>query len=163
MSERDQRPWWYRWIIQPIKNQLTQGTTPEKLGWTIGAAIALGIFPILGSTTALCFFAAYLFRLNQPVMYVFKTLIYPLHLSLILVFIRYGQKMHGAELIRFSVPQLLERFLNDPMQFAKDFGLAAWHGITAWMLVAPFLVLAGRLIATPILQTAQNQWKARLS
>jgi len=154
-------PWYHRWIIQPVKNQLTRGISPEKLGWTIGAGLALGIFPIMGSTTLITAAAAWAFKLNQPVIHIFKTLVYPLHLALILVFIRLGERMHGAELIKFSIPQLLERFKDDPLQFAQDFGLAAWHGITAWMLVAPFILVGGRLIATPILEKMKSYKEAR--
>jgi uncharacterized protein (DUF2062 family) len=145
-------PWWQRWIVLPVKKQLTQGITPEKLGWTIGAGLAAGIFPILGSTSILAFLVALVFRLNQPVIHIFSTMMYPVHLATILVFIRIGQKMHGVELIRFSIPELFARFTEDWLQFAKDFSLAAWHGITAWLIVTPFIVIGARLIATPILR-----------
>lgn len=39
--------WWRRWFVQPITKQLTQGITPEKLGWTIASGVVLGIFPIM--------------------------------------------------------------------------------------------------------------------
>ena len=145
-------PWWQRWIVLPVKKQLTQGITPEKLGWTIGAGLAAGIFPILGSTSILAFFVALVFRLNQPVIHIFSTMMYPVHLATILVFIRLGQKMHGVELIRFSIPELFARFKEDWLQFAKDFGLAAWHGITVWLIAAPVILVSARLIATPVLR-----------
>lgn len=136
----------------PLKNQLTQGITPEKLGWTVGAGLAAGVFPILGSTSILAFFVALVFRLNQPVIHIFSTMMYPVHLATILVFIRLGQMMYGVELIRFSIPELFARFTEDWLQFAKDFGLAAWHGITVWLMVAPVIVIGARLISTPILR-----------
>jgi len=145
------RPRWRRWIIDPVKTQLTRGITPHKLGWTIAAAVTLGIFPIMGTTSLVCFIFGAVFKLNQPVLHTFKTLVYPLHLALILVFIRLGQRLHGVPLLALSIPQMLNRFQADPMQFARDFGLAAWHGITAWMLVAPILAIAVKFTITPIL------------
>ena len=145
------RPRWKRWLIDPVKAQLTRGITPHKLGWTIAAAITLGIFPVMGTTSLVCFIFGAAFKLNQPVLHTFKTLAYPLHLALILVFIRLGQRLHGVPLLTLSIPQMLTRFQADPMQFARDFGLAAWHGITAWMLVAPLLAVAIKFTITPIL------------
>ncbi len=145
------RPRWKRWLIDPVKSQLTRGITPDKLGWTIAAAVTVGIFPIMGSTTLVGFLVAAAFKLNQPVLHAFKTLVYPLHLALILVFIRLGQRLHGVPLLTLSIPQMLVRFQEDPMQFVRDFGMAAWHGVTAWMLVAPFLALAIKFSVTPIL------------
>lgn len=145
------RPRWRRWFIDPVKTQLTRGITPHKLGWTIAAAVTLGIFPIMGTTSIVGFIFAAAFKLNQPVLHAFKTLVYPLHLALILVFIRLGQRLHGVPLLTLSIPQMLVRFQDDPMQFARDFGLAAWHGVTAWMLVAPFLAVAIKYSITPIL------------
>lgn len=145
------RPRWRRWLVDPVKAQLTRGITPHKLGWTIAAAFTLGIFPIMGTTSLVCFIFGAAFKLNQPVLHTFKTLAYPLHLALILVFIRLGQRLHGVPLLALSIPQMLTRFQADPMQFARDFGLAAWHGITAWMLVAPVLAVAIKLAITPIL------------
>ncbi len=149
--------WWRRWIVRPVMNQLTQGISPDKLGWTISAAVVLGIFPIMGTTTLVCFLGGWIFRLNQPVLHVFKSLVYPLHLVLILVFIRLGQKLHGVPLLTLSIPQMLTRFNEDPVRFARDFGLAAWHGISAWMIVAPLLAIAVKLLATPLLRKAAEK------
>lgn len=140
-----------RWIVDPVKAQLTRGITPDKLGWTIAAAVTLGIFPIMGTTSIVCFVFGAAFRLNQPVLHVFKTVVYPLHLALILVFIRLGQRLHGVPLLALSIPQMLVRFQEDPGQFARDFGLAAWHGVTAWLLVAPVLALLVKFTITPFL------------
>ena len=120
-----------RWIIQPIVKQLKQGTSPERLSWSVSLGITLGIFPIMGSTSIMCFIFGWLFKLNQPVLHLFKTLTYPIHLPLILIFIRLGQKMHGVPLLSLSIPELLGQFKDSPLQFAKDFGIAALHGIEA--------------------------------
>lgn len=145
------RPRWKRWIIDPLKNQLTRGITPDKLGWTIAAAVTLGIFPIMGTTSLICFLCGAAFKLNQPVLHVFKTLVYPLHLALILIFIRAGQWLHGDPLLTLSIPQMLGRFQQDPMQFAREFSLAAWRGITAWLIVAPLLAVIVKYSVTPFI------------
>ena len=141
-----------RWLVGPVIAQLSRGTSPERLAWTIALGIVLGVFPIMGTTTLVCLSAGWLLRLNQPVLHVFRSVVYPLHLALILVFIRIGERMHGVPLIQFSIPQLLSRFKDDPLQFARDFGLAAWHGVTAWLLVAPVAAVLIKFAVLPLLR-----------
>lgn len=142
----------HRWVIRPIANQLRQGTTPEKLSWSVSLGLTLGIFPIMGSTSLVCFIVGHLLRLNQPVLHLFKTFTYPFHLALILVFIRFGQLLNGVPPIPFSISQLLSRFKDDPAQFASDFGIAALHGIEAWAITASFLIPLLYFISLPILR-----------
>lgn len=130
----------HRWIIQPIAKQLKQGTSPQRLSWSVSLGITLGIFPIMGSTTLVCLLFGWLLKLNQPVLHLFKTLTYPLHLALILVFIRLGQYLNGAPLLTLSIPEMLGQFKDDPMQFARDFGMAALYGVEAWLLCSLALI-----------------------
>jgi len=141
-----------RWIIEPIINQLKRGISPEKLSWTIALGITLGIFPIMGSTSLVCFIAGYFLKLNQAILHLFKTLTYPLHLALILVFIRLGQHLNGVPPIKFSIPQMVIQFKDNPAQFARDFGLAAWYGIEAWAIAALVLIPVLRIISLPLLK-----------
>lgn len=145
------KSWWRRWLLNPVIEQLTVGISPERIAWTIALGVVLGVFPIMGSTTLVCLLAGWLLRLNQPVLHVFKTLVYPLHLALILVFIRLGERLYGVPLISFSIPQLIVRFREDPLQFARDFGMAAWHGVSAWLLIAPVAALLIKLAVMPML------------
>lgn len=144
-------PWWRRWFVTPIVNQLTQGSSPVKLAWTIALGVVLGVFPIMGSTSLVCLLVGWLLKLNQPVLHIFKTAVYPLHLALILVFIRLGEQLHGVPLISFSIPELVAKFNADPLQFARDFGMAAWHGVTAWLLIAPVAAVLIRISVLPFL------------
>jgi uncharacterized protein (DUF2062 family) len=144
--------WWRRRLLAPVIAQMTRGVSSERIAWTIALGLVLGVFPILGSTTLICLFAGWVLRLNQPILFVFKTLVYPLHLALILVFIHLGERLHGVPLIRFSIPQLLEKFQTDPMRFVHDFGLAAWHGVSAWLLIAPFAIFLIKMATLPALK-----------
>lgn len=141
-----------RWIVNPILDQLKRGITPEKLSWTIALGVTLGIFPIMGSTSLVCLIAGYFLKLNQAILHLFKTLTYPLHLALILVFIHLGQHLNGVPPIRFSIPQLLTRFKDDPAQFGRDFGMAALYGIEAWAIAAIFLIPILYFTSLPILR-----------
>lgn len=154
---------WRRWLIAPIKAQLMQGMTVERVSWTIALGVVLGVFPIMGSTTLVCLLAGWVLNLNQALLHVFKTAVYPLHLALILVFIRLGERIYGAPLIAFSIPQLLARFKQDPLQFARDFGMAAWHGVSAWLLIAPLAALLIKMAVIPVVSRLAAKHKEVLS
>jgi uncharacterized protein (DUF2062 family) len=155
IAEATRSPWrsrLRRWIVNPILEQLKRGITPEKLSWTIALGFTLGIFPIMGSTSVVCLIAGYFLKLNQAILHLFKSLTYPLHLALILVFIRLGQHLNGVELIKFSIPQMMGQFKDDPAQFARDFGMAALYGIEAWAIAAIFLIPLLRYASLPLLR-----------
>ncbi len=145
------RSWWRRWLLAPVLAQLTQGISANRMAWTIALGIVLGVFPIMGSTTLVCLLVGYLLRLNQPVLHVFKTAVYPLHLALILVFIHLGERLFGVPSLAFSIPELLAKFKDDPLQFAKDFGMAAFHGVVAWAVIAPVAAVLIKMSILPML------------
>jgi len=153
--------WWRRWPLAPVVAQLTGGVSLDKTAWTIAMGMVLGIFPVMGTTTLVCLLIGWLCKLNQPVLHVFRAIVYPLHLLLILVFIRLGERLHGAPLISFSIPQLIRKFEESPLQFTSDFGMAAWHGVSAWLLVAPVAAVIIKMAAMPVLRRLSVSLKRR--
>ena len=113
----------------------------EKIALTMAISPVVSAFPILGTTNLLSIIVGSILRLNLPFLLLFKTIFYPLHIGLILVFIRIGETMNGAPHIPFSIPQLLVKFKDDPMQFAKDFGMTALYGVEAWVLITPWFII----------------------
>ncbi len=154
-------PWWKRWFIHPILKQLTQGISAEKLAWTIAIGCGLGIFPIMGTTSLICFIAAAALGLNQPVIQIVCHSLWPAHLALILPFIKLGQWIHGAPPIHSSIPTLLKEFFAHPWQFFQDYWLTAWHAIVAWLLLALPLIFLTRLIILPVLRAAALRLEKR--
>jgi uncharacterized protein (DUF2062 family) len=133
---------WRRRVVAPIVAQLTQGVTPEKIAFTLALGIALGVFPILGSTTALCAIAGVLVKLNQPIIQSVNYLVYPLQLILLIPFYRAGEQLLGRAPIPLSIPMLLDRFQANTGQFLKDFGMVGVGGILVWFIVAPAAIAA---------------------
>ncbi len=157
----DKEPLWRRWFVNPVVKQLTNGISPEKIAWSISLGLVLGVFPIMGSTTLVCFVVGWIFKLNQPVLQIFNSAMYPLHLALILVFIRLGQQLFGVPLLSFSIPELVEKFNASPLQFARDFGMAAVHGVSAWLLVAPFAAILIKMAVMPLVRTLASSISKR--
>jgi len=133
----EHQSFWRRRIVAPIVGQLVQGVTPQKIALTIALGLVLGIFPILGSTTALCALAGIFLRLNQPIIQLVNYLGYPLQLALLIPFYRAGEHLLGREPIPLSIPLLFDRFAADFWQFLRDFGMIAVGGILVWLIAAP--------------------------
>ncbi|MBI4217606.1 MAG: DUF2062 domain-containing protein [Elusimicrobia bacterium] len=139
-------------IAVPILNQIKHGITPEKIALSIALGTTLGLFPILGASTFLCFLAGILFKLNQPTLQLVNYCVYPLQIPLILFFIRIGEKILSAKPLPYSLVQLQKFFAEDPMGFLRDFSFAGFCGIVGWALFAPFLLIALYKSLLPIIQ-----------
>jgi len=131
-----------RRVIAPITNQLKQGITPERVALTLALGLTLSVFPILGATTLLCTGAAFLLRLNQPIIQLVNYLAYPLQIVLLIPFYRAGEWLLGLQPVALSVSLLLARFRADVGQFFRDFSLIALGGILVWLLLAPPVMAA---------------------
>jgi uncharacterized protein (DUF2062 family) len=159
ITEKTRESWWRRWLVKPVLSQLTAGISSERIAWTISAGMVLGIFPIMGTPTLVCLLTGWVFKLNQPIMQVFKELVYPLHLALILVFIRLGEFLFDVPLTSFSVSELLFKFKADPLKFVYDFGMAGCYGIFAWLLIAPIALLMIKVSVMPIIQRLEKSFQ----
>lgn len=145
---------WRRRIVTPVLDQLRQGVSPDQLALTIALGLALGAFPLLGTTTLLCGIAAWALRLNQPVIQIVNYVAYPLQLAALIPFYRAGSDLFGIPHIPLSIPFILERFSADIPQFFADFTMIALRGILVWLLVAPIAAAAIYFIVRPILRRA---------
>lgn len=143
---------WRRWVVKPVVTQLTQGTSPSKIAQAIAFGVTTGIFPLLGTTTLLSLAVGIPLRLNQPVLHVFRELSYPIHLATLLLFMRAGETLFGAEPVPLSIPMLTERFFADPLQFIAEFGVIGLHGVVVWLLVAPLLLAAIYFVSLPLIE-----------
>ena len=82
-------------------------------------------------------------RMNQPVLQTLNQLLTPVHLLMILVYVRAGEWMWGATEDRFTVPELVHTFHEASFTaFLERFGQAGLHAFTAWLVTAPLLFAA---------------------
>lgn len=141
-----------RRIVAPILAQLKQGITPEKIALTLALGSVLGVFPIIGATTALCALVAWRLKLNQPIIQLTNYLLYPVHLLLLLPFYRAGETLfRQPHLPIFSIGELVHRFKASPLDFLADYGMVGLHGVVVWGLLAvPAAALIYILLRGPI-------------
>jgi uncharacterized protein (DUF2062 family) len=146
------KSFWRRRVLDVIVGQLKQGITPQKISLTLALGVTLGIFPILGATTLLCFVAGLCLKLNQPIIQMVNYLMYALQLVLILFFVRVGEFLMHATPVSFSIPELFRKFHESPREFFREFGMTGVHGIVGWLLMAPFVAALLYFILLPLMK-----------
>ena len=154
MRERLKRHVW-----TPILVQVKQGLSPHGLAWSVALGLALGLFPVLGATTLLCFLAALVLRLNQPVMQAVNYLAYPLQLLLLIPFIRLGERIFGAPRLPLSLFMILQAMKADLRGAMKFLRTSLWHASVAWTLVALPSAFLLAFLLTLIFRRLAPRWK----
>ena len=142
-----------RKVIQPIIAMLKQGIAPERIALSMAFGVALGVFPALGVTTLLCAVAALVLRLNLPAIQLVNYVVYPLQLALLIPFMKLGGWLFGAPRIGLSAPQVVELLQRDIGNAITQLWIFTLHGVAAWLLVSPVIVLVIYMSLTPILRT----------
>lgn len=143
-----------RRVVRPIVELLRQGVTPEKLALSLALGVALGVFPVLGTTTALCALVAFIWRLNLPAIQIVNYFVYPAQIALLIPFFRLGEKMFGAPQLPLSVPQLLAMVHASFWAATRFLWTTIWHAALAWCLIAPVFVGLAYVLLVPLLQRA---------
>lgn len=133
---------WQRRLVAPLRTQLTQGVTPDRLALTFAVGTACSLLPFFGLTTLFNLVVGLRLRLNQPILQAVNYLLSPVQLALILVYVRAGEWIWRADPVPLSIPTLVAAFRADPWAFLEGFGLTGVHAATAWLLSVPVIVAA---------------------
>ncbi len=141
-----------RRITRPIVELLGQGVTPEKMALSLALGVALGVFPALGTTTALCALVAFIWRLNLPAIQVANYFVYPLQIALLIPFFRAGEKLFGAPHLPLSVAQIYAMVHASVWGATRFLWTTIWHAAVAWCLMAPVFVGLAQVLLVPLLQ-----------
>ena len=124
----------------PLIALLTHGATPEKLATGIAWSAVCSLFPFFGFTTGLNAAVAFWRKLNQPLMQAVNYALGPLHLVMILVYVRVGEWLWRAQGEPFSVIDMIRAFKELTLgAFFHEFAWAGVHAFSAWALSAPLL------------------------
>jgi uncharacterized protein (DUF2062 family) len=129
---------------------LRQGISPQRLALTLALGIAIGCIPVMGVTTALCIVAAFVLRLNYPVIQVTNWAVMPLQLVLIVPFVRLGERLFSfgsGRAVDLSV--LLHA---SPLVLISRLGSLTGQALLAWLLIAVPAVALMTAMLTPLLR-----------
>jgi uncharacterized protein (DUF2062 family) len=150
----------YRRLVRPMLDLLRQGVTPEKIALSVALGVALGVFPVLGSTTALCALAALVLRLNLPAIQIVNYFVYPLQIALLIPFLRLGETLFRAPHLRLSVPQIYAMIHANMWDAIRSLWTTTWHAVLAWCMFAPLFVAIAYGVLTPVLRRVARRQTA---
>jgi uncharacterized protein (DUF2062 family) len=154
---------WRRRVLDIVLAQLRQGVTADKIALTLAIGLILGLFPIFGTTSALCVLAALWLKLNQPMIQLVNWFAAPLQLPGIYLFVRIGERLTRSPPVQFSIPGLVQQFRASPLQFLRLFGMTGVRGILAWLLIAPAIAaLVYVTLLPPLRRLARLREAARV-
>ena len=141
-------------LVRPILGLLIEGVTPEKIALSVALGAAVGVFPALGTTTAICAVLAFALGLNLPAIQLANYLMYPAQIALLLPFYRLGEKLFRARRLPISEQQIYAMIHANVWNATKMLWTATWHAMVAWSLIAPVFVAAAYVILAAILRRA---------
>jgi uncharacterized protein (DUF2062 family) len=144
--------WLYLKIVLPIIALLRQGITPEKIALSIALGAAIGVFPVLGSTTLLCAAAALILRLNLPAIQLVNYLMYPLQLILFVPFLDAGSRVMRTAPIALSTKQVFGMIESDPWRLIKILWSATLGAMTIWVVLSPLVIGIIYIALAPLLR-----------
>src|ERR1700676_1599908 len=120
---------WQRKLVRPVIDLRKQGVTGEKMALRVALGATLGIFPVLGSTTALCAIAALAFGLNLPAIQIVNYFVYPAQIALLIPFFRLGERLFQAPHLPLSVSQIYAMIHANMWSAIRSLWTTTWHAI----------------------------------
>jgi uncharacterized protein (DUF2062 family) len=140
---------WAEPVVAAIRSSLRQELTPERIALSLAVGAAVGLFPLVGTTTLLGLALGSALRLNLPLLQAVNWLVYPLQLALVLPLVRLGEWMAGASLVTFAPGAS-----GDTLAPLVRGGL---HGLLGWVGVAPLAALVVYALALPLLRASARR------
>ena len=128
-------------LIGLIDILLNQGMSGKKVLLCIAMGVFLGIFPVVGTTTFLCVAAAFVFRLNLPLIQLVNYAVYPLQLALLAFFYGAGSQLFTGKPLLYSRGEIVELLQNDLWGSVTVIWDLSIYAIFLWMFTGPFIAL----------------------
>ena len=97
-----------KYILEILAQALKQGLTPNKLAITCALGMVIGIFPVMGLSTIICFGLSIIFRLNIPVIQLANYVVIGPQVICIVPFMKFGSYLFGLPALSYSKDQVIE-------------------------------------------------------
>lgn len=143
-----------------ILDFLSKGLSPRKISIGVALGICMGIFPIYGPITVICFGLAWILRLNAPLVVAgcySMTFVKPV---LILPFLKLGEWIFRADPMGISLTELTRQFFDAPFATLQEFAWSFLHAIVGWLSVLLLLMPVIYFITLRIVHTWQHRMKS---
>ena len=119
----------------------------------IGAAV--GVFPVVGTSTVLCAALAVAFRLNVVAMQVGNYAVFPLQIVLLLPFVRLGERLLGAASVPLTPEGMAAAFQSGLLHALTTLSGALAHAVVGWLAAVPAAAVVLALGLRPLLRRAR--------
>ncbi|MDE1156452.1 MAG: DUF2062 domain-containing protein [Acidobacteriaceae bacterium] len=143
--------------MRPLLGLLQKGATPEKLAWSLAVGAAVGINPLLGSTTVLALALAAVFRLNVVASQIANHAAYPLQLLLFPVWIKLGSVVFHTAGLPLKRAALLDAVQHHPWATTQALWTWEWHALCLWLVAMCICVPVFAWALTPVLRRASGR------
>jgi uncharacterized protein (DUF2062 family) len=148
-------------IVAPVVEQLRQGLSPDRIALTIAIGLCIAIIPVVGVTTIMSFLAAWLLRLNQPIIQTINWSSYALQLLMILPFVRLGEWIFRAPRLGLSAEAFVAMAKADPFGTLVAVWPTMWHAVAAWAFTVPLLGAIVYYSVRPVLRSVARRIATR--
>lgn len=143
-----------------IKSLLKEGMSWRKISLCIALGVALGIFPVLGTTTLLCTIAAFSLRLNFPAIQIVNYAVYPLQIVLLAPFYGAGSWLFGNESCASIGANFTEMLTADFWGNVSRIWDMTLYAVFIWLIISPFLVVLLYSLLKPVIRglASSRRW-----
>lgn len=140
--------WFEKKITEPLVQILRRGAEPKQLAFSAALGVTMGVFPICGVTVLLCGVAiASLGSLcHAPTVMLFNFLATPIELSLMVPFLRLGEKLTGGPHFPLTTDALKKVFTG---QASREVFLSIGNALLGWLVATPFVVVGLYILFLP--------------
>lgn len=150
-------------ILNPLKEAIQSGITPEGLALSLSLGVVGGLFPIIGLTVALCVILAFIFKVNPLIIQVANFVVMPLELILIPSMVNIGRFLLGrynynSQLEPFNVNGAIQGLQNDFVATIISFGPDLAAAVFAWSLISPVIAFILYILLTPLCRILIRKW-----
>jgi len=135
-------------ILRPLKALLVQGISPGRLAASMACGMIIGVFPLVGTTTAISTMLAIALRLNLLTVQLGNWLMLPVQVALIPPFLMAGERIFGTGM-ESGVARAASLMREDFMLALQVMSRTVIHAAFAWALFAPFAFLAAFALLLP--------------
>ncbi|KAL1222181.1 hypothetical protein V5N11_011059 [Cardamine amara subsp. amara] len=142
------KSWFDKKISEPVIKILRRGAEPKQLAFSAALGITMGVFPICGVTVLLCGLAiASLGSLcHAPTVMLANFIATPIELSLVVAFLRLGEKITGGPHFPLT-SDALKKVLTG--QASRDVFLSIGNALLGWLVATPFVIVGLYIIFLP--------------
>ncbi|TGL58964.1 DUF2062 domain-containing protein [Leptospira sarikeiensis] len=117
-----------------VLEELKTGTSPQKIALSLALGASIGIFPLIGTTMALCALLGFILRLNPVSIQVANYAAYPFQVFLIIPFLKLGAYISDKELDLSWAYKLTE---GDSSKVLEGLSHSAGYAVLGWVSVVP--------------------------